>query len=441
VIDSVDAPGASMTSEPDSTPRRRPPTIDLTATEIKTEQAAEAGETAQAETSSNVHNARHARVDRSRAGGFGPYLVGSLGGAIVLAAIVAGLWFAGVLPARNGAPAPATPGTDASSAISAQLSNIQAALQARPADSALASRVADVEARAKALNDSLAAINRRLDDIAAAAKSADEHAEAAANTANGAVQSASAASNSAKDAVQSANAASNAAKSAAQSATAASNAATGAAQNSVQRSDLDALSARIAALENSIKTLSATTARQTASADDRAARAAVAAEALRAVVERGAPYQAELAAAKSFAPDQNDIAALAPFAATGVPTTAELARELSQLTPSLSNALGPAKSSGSFLGRLEDNARGLVRITPVDAPAGDMPAAVIARLNADAAHNDIAAALTDIALLPASLKPLAASWVQKANARDAAVAASQRIAAAAMASLGNTNAQ
>jgi hypothetical protein len=430
-----------MTSEPDSTPRRRPPTIDLTATEIKTEQAAtDSGETAQAGRSSNEQGAGRAQADRKVAGGFGPYLVGSLGGAIVVAGIAAALWFAGVgTGARNGTPAPV--GSDASNAISAQLKSIQAALQARPADSASISRVADVEAQQKALNDSLVAINRRLDDIAAAAKSADERAQAAAKAANDAAQSAGAALSAANGATQTANAASDAAKGAAQSADAASTAAKGAAQGSVQRSDLDALAARIAALENSIKTLSATTTRQASSADDRAARAALAAAALRGVVERGAPYQAELATVKSLGADPNDIAALAPLAASGVPTAAELARQLSQLTPSLSKALGPAKSDRGFLGRLESHASGLVRITPVDAPAGDAPAAVIARLNADAAHNDIAAALTDIASLPASLKPLAASWVQKAIARNAAIAASQRLAASALTGLGTTNTQ
>jgi hypothetical protein len=427
-----------MTSEPDSTPRRRPPTIDLTATEVKTEDAeSAAGEVPQ--TGSSADDAAGARADRRSGGGVAPYVVGSLGGAVVVVAIIAALWFAGVVPARYSSATP--PANGASDAIGAQLNAIQAALQARPPEPALAARVANVEAQAKALNDSLAAIDRRLDDIAAAAKSADERAQAAANAANGAVQNANAASSAAKNAAQSANDASDAAKGAAQTASAASDAVTGAAQSSVQRSDLDALAARIAALENSIKTLSATTARETSSADDRAARAAVAAEALRAVVERGAPYQAELGAAKSFGADANDIAALAPFAAAGVPSTAELARELSQLTPSLAKTVGTAKSDGTFLDRLESNASSLVRITPITAPAGGAPTAVIARLNVDAAHDDIASALADIALLPPSAGPLAASWVQKANARNAAIAASQRIAAAALAGLGSTNTQ
>ena len=166
-----------------------------------------------------------------------------------------------------------------------------------------------------------------------------------------------------------------------------------AAKGSVQHSDLDALAGRIAALEDNVKALSDNVAHRPASADDRAARAAVAAEALRAVVERGAPYQAELAAVKSFGADQNAMTALEPFAADGLPSAAELAHELSQLTPALLQASGAAAKDGSFIQRLERSAKSLVRVTPIDAPPSNEPSAIIARLNADAERADIADAV------------------------------------------------
>jgi hypothetical protein len=92
-----------------------------------------------------------------------------------------------------------------------------------------------------------------------------------------------------------------------------------------------------------------------------------------------------------------------------------------------------------LLGRLEDNAKNLVRVTPVDAPAGDDPAAVIARLNVHAAHADLAAALTDIARLPQPAQTLAAPWVQKVNARNTALAAARRISADALTALGKSD--
>jgi hypothetical protein len=410
-------------SEPDSTSRRRPPTIDLTATEVEPDRPAPDG--AGGESRDRAQDEPRERAAKTFAGGFGWHALSALAGAIVVAAIGAGIWFAGVLPSQTAAPAPSD---NSVSAISAQLDKIQAELQPQSANTALASRVADLQAQVKALSDSLTAINRRLDEIAVAAKDAREHADSAAAAA--------------QSATDNANAATAAAKSAADKADAAAQAVNGATQNSVQRSDLDALAARIAALEKSISTLSTATTSEATSADDRGARAAIAAEALRAVVERGASYQAELAAVKSFGADQSAVAALEPFAASGVPTDAELAHELAQLLPSLQPQSGTASSSGgSFLGRLEENAKSLVRVTPINAPPGDDPSSVLARLNVDAARADIAAALTDIAKLPQSAKPHADAWVQKANARNAAIAASRRIAADALAALSNVKSQ
>jgi hypothetical protein len=208
------------------------------------------------------------------------------------------------------------------------------------------------------------------------------------------------------------------------------------AQPGIEHSDIDALNNRIAALESTMKSLSTDAAQRTSSADDRAARLTVAAEALRAAVERGAPYQAELAAVQALGADRNATAPLEPFAADGVPSAAALAHELALLTSSLLQASGAAPSESSFLGRLEAHAQKLVRITPIDAPTGDDPSSVIARINIDAARGDIAAALAGIARLPESARALAASWVKKAEAREAAIAASRRIAAEALAAIG-----
>lgn len=390
-----------MTSEPDSTSRRRPPTIDLTATEIETETPERQAEPGN---------------PKARAGlNFGGRLVvpaiAAIAGALLTAGLGVGLWLAGIVPPQS-ATAPNTtrgPSNAVIEQMNARLDKIEAALRAPRPDSGPVSRMSSAEAQSKSLTDSLAALNRRVDDVAVTAKDALAHADAAANAAHDAITAA--------------------------------NTAKGTAQTGVQRSDLDALAARITALENSIKILSATTASQTASAQDRAARAAVAAEALRAVVERGAPYQAELAAMKSLGADHNALAALEPLAASGVPTEAQLAQQLLQITPSLRQASGPPASRGSFLGRLEDNAKNLVRITPANVPPGDDPSSVIARLDADAARADIKAALADIARLPQSAKSRLEPWVQKANARNAAIAASRRVAADALAALTSINSQ
>lgn len=399
-----------MTSEPDSTPRRRPPTIDLTAKEVESPEPGSESPAADADAATERQDANfRARVR--------PHAIGVIVGAIAAGVIFAGIWAAGLVPSRQTAAPPGARAADATPAgeISARLDRIQQALQTPHSDQALAARVAAAEAQTKALNDTLAArvaaaeaqtkslgdalaaLNHRLDEVAAASQSALAQAKAAA-----------AAADAMKDT----------------------------AQPSIEHSDIDALNNRIAALESTMKSFATDAARRTSSADDRAARLTVAAEALRAAVERGAPYQAELAAVQALGADGNATAPLEPFAADGVPGAAALAHEFALLTSSLLQASGAAPSESSFLGRLETHAQKLVRITPIDAPTGDDPSSVIARINIDAARGDIAAALAGIARLPESARALAASWVKKADAREAAIAASRRIAAEALAAIG-----
>jgi len=412
-------------SEPDSTPRRRPPTIDLTATEVDAEKPAAAQEPSQEPAQEPAKEAAAASAPSDGSSGqqkgkaapgrprspIKTAVAGIAVGAIAVVAIGAGLWFGGYVPPAllPASPNAQPPNSAAIGEISARLNKIEGAIatQQQPIpppqpDPALVSRLAAAEAATKSLSDSLAALTRHVDDVAAAAQNALAQAKSASTAAE-------------------------AAKSAARTA--------------VARSDLDALAARIAPLESTVKTLADDLKHETATADDRAARLTVAAEALSATVERGAPYQAELAAVKSLGADQSATAPLEPFAAAGVPGASALAHELASLTLALQQAADPASSDSSFLSRLESNAQHLVRITPVDAPPGDDPASVVTRISVDAAHADIAAALADIAKLPDAAKPLAAAWVEKAQARNAAIAASRKLAADALAALSKPNPQ
>ena len=390
-----------MTSEPDSTPGRQPPTIDLKATEV--------GEPASPDSSpeqqSDAPKPGWPRLGITAA-------VGGAVGALVVIAVMVGLWVAGYGPSPQPPASPSAPAPDsqATAEISARLKQIEGALQAqqqaRQSEQALGPRVAEAQAATKAQADSLAALSRRVDDVAASVQNALAQAKAAATAASSAAD-----------------------------------AAKNAAQSGVSPHDIEALTGRVAALESAMKSLSDTMTHPTSSADDGAARLTIASEALRAAVERGAPFQAELTAVKSLGVDQNATAPLEPFAGAGVPSAAALAQELAALIPALQQAAVPASSNGSFLGRLESHAQQLVRITPVDAPAADDAAPVVARIDGDAAHADIAAALADVAKLPAAAQSLAAAWVQKAQTRNAAIAAARHIAADALAALGKPASQ
>ncbi len=384
-----------MTSESDNPPRRRPPTIDLTAKEVESAPGA----------SSTAETARGGATDATRksVGGAIPYMIGAVVGAVVVAAIVAGIWIGGLVPLREAPREAVIAGTPAANAsagtdeISSRLEKIQDALKTPRTGEALVSRIAAAEAQTKALSDQLSALARRVDDVAATSQAALAQAKSAASAAEGAKN---------------------------------------AAQAAAQHADLDALNRRIVALENATKSLDLELTQRTSRADDRATRVTVAAEALRATVERGAPYQAELAAVKSLGVEQTALAPLASFAAEGVPDAAALAREFVKLMPLLTPASATTSRDGSLLARLGAHAQTLVRITPVDAPPGDDASAVVSRINNDVARGDFATALAGIASLPEPARSAARSWVKKVEAREAALAASRRIAADALAALG-----
>jgi hypothetical protein len=124
-----------------------------------------------------------------------------------------------------------------------------------------------------------------------------------------------------------------------------------------------------------------------------------------------------------------------------MPSAGTLARELEALVPALQEASEPRSGDTNFIERLKNNAQKLVRITPLDAPAGNDPQAVIDRIRLDVAHADIGAALADISALPDAAKPLAAAFSKKAQAREAALAASRQIAADALAALTQSSAR
>jgi hypothetical protein len=428
-----------MTSESDNKAGRRPPTIELTATEVGNPQSpASAGAEPAAEpaapqdTRSENHthseNETHSEDDSSgeRAAEsratepnapasnrqLTSHTVSALLGAVVAAAIIGGVWLAGFIPSRNAAtpaepmavPSPAIHSA-ADAAITARLDKIERAVQGQQQpDAAMGNRIAALEAQTKSLGTSIATLGGRLDEIASSSQSAVKQADAA---------------HAAAEAATKANQATNQAMS----------------QNTAQRGDIEALTNRIVTLENTVKTLTAAATEAAPETDDRPARLSVAAEALRATVERGAPYQAELAAVQALGVDRAATVPLQPFASQGVPSVSVLARELTALTAALEGAAEPAATDATFLDRLKANAQKLVRITPAGAPPGNDPADVIARIKFDAAHGDIDAALADIKQLPDPEKALAGDWIKKVQSRDAAVAASRRIAADALAAL------
>jgi hypothetical protein len=390
-------------------PRRKKrvaPTIDLTATEMP----------------SPPHEAAAPpQSDPPPAPAQEPPAVARSGGPISLATLAAGvagaatvmlvlvaLWLTGLLPVRYMASTDTgvqvSVETKAIDALTQRVSKIEGTISKLPVgDAGVAERLAAADSAMKSLGIALTALNRRSDDTAATASQARERADAA-------VKAVTDLRVSVQDAAKNSSA-------------------------GISLAELDALQKRMAALEQSAKAARDDIAK--ASSADIAARLALSAAGLRDAVASGAPFAAELVQAKSLGADDKILAPLAPFATVGIPASSALAQELRALLPAMLKISGAQAPEAGFLERLQANAGKLVRVRPINAPPGDDPSAVLARLELDAAKADIAAALADLGKLADATRAPAQAWIERTKARQAAFAAARQYAADTARALGS----
>jgi len=201
--------------------------------------------------------------------------------------------------------------------------------------------------------------------------------------------------------------------------------------------DLTAINERIAGIERAARAQSAELAQESAKpADDMSLRRIVAAALLDVLVRIGDPYPAALTAAKSLATNPDALKPLEGFAAKGVPNANALSRELLTLVPKLSPPAQPdnATTGSGIVERLQAGASKLVRIERTDTVGNDR-GAVVARATAAALRNELADARRELNTLAPADRAAAQAWLDKCDARDAALAASRSFAAETMASL------
>jgi hypothetical protein len=304
---------------------------------------------------------------------------------------------------------PSTADASRIEAVSQRLAKVEAAATAAPAaapDSTVAPRLIALEQAMGGLKDRLSALDQRSDRTAAAIDAVRQRADTAAASAATA------------QSVQE--------------------------QTAAVHQGIKSLSDRLAALESATEAMRTELGEQQASlakrqsdgTDDRAVRLAVAAEALKLAVARGERFRAELDAAKALSSDPSPLAPLEAFAARGVPTAAALGQELVALVPEMRRLAAPGSAEdASFLARLQANAERLVRIHPIGEPAGDDADAILARVQAHAAHGNIGGVLAELDRLPPKVRAPAEAWVAKVHARDAALDASEKFAATALGAL------
>lgn len=201
-------------------------------------------------------------------------------------------------------------------------------------------------------------------------------------------------------------------------------------KSQIQKSDVSVLEDRLIKLERATVALTADVPARpapVAPADPTVPRVAAAAL-LDQAVHQAVPYEAALGNARKFG-DTGALKALEPFAATGVPTAATLSRELLALLPQLAPKPDAAPAAGGILQRLQQSALKLVRVRRIDDAQSDD---LLSRVKDAAQREDLAEAKRLLRTLPESERVLAQPWIDKADARDEALAAASRYAQDAM---------
>jgi len=200
--------------------------------------------------------------------------------------------------------------------------------------------------------------------------------------------------------------------------------------------DLSAINERLSQIERASTAQSAAIAQEgNKPADDASLRRVVVASLLDISVRQGEPFAPALAAAKSLTDNADALKPLEGFAASGVPSAALLSRELLTLVPKLSPPSPDNATTGSgLIDRLQAGASKLVRIERTDAVGNDR-GAIVARVTAAALRNDSVEARRELKTLAPGDRTAAQGWLDKADARDAALVASRQFADDAMAAL------
>ena len=388
-------------SLPDSSrPKREPPTIELEATEVSSETKSAAETSSEASPEPSPEPTPEAPsvspVDAPPSRPVSPWIIAPVSGAAAAALVIGVGWMLG-WPAIQPASAPPAPQLSAAiDGLTARVAGLEPKVGKPVPDPASAARTEALEKTVAALRAELAATRAQGEKLASTV-------------------------NEVKSAPRGDGAAS---------------------------PDLSGIDERIAKIESLMRAQGAEIAQQGSKladtkadakpADDMPLRRLVAAALLDVLVRIGEPYPVALAATKPLAPNPDVLKPLDQFAEKGVPSAGRLSTELLALVPKLLPAAQQNNATTTGTGiveRLQAGAAKLVKIERTDTTGTDR-GAVVARITAAALRNDANEARRELKTLEPADRAAAQSWLERADARDAALAASRQFAADAMAALG-----
>lgn len=185
------------------------------------------------------------------------------------------------------------------------------------------------------------------------------------------------------------------------------------------RKDLAALQAQTAALAQEMQ--------RAGSAGNESGTLIVAAGQLRRAVNEGAPYRAALDALAALAKDRAEFAppleALKARAEQGIPTSTQLRARFDRLAVAVQRAAAAPGAEADFWDRVWSRVQSLVTVRRTGEVPGETVAARLSRAEAALARGDLAEAVKQLEGLAGAARAAAAGWIADAKARLAADAA------------------
>lgn len=144
---------------------------------------------------------------------------------------------------------------------------------------------------------------------------------------------------------------------------------------------------------------------------------AIAAAALKAAIDRGGPFQPELDTFANVASDDPAVADLKNFAQTGVPSRADLIRQVTDVATAIVATTETEDPNQSWSDRLMSGAKSLVQVRPVGNVPGDGVDAITARFEDKVKNGDLPGAVNEWNNLPETAKSASAAFKQSLEAR------------------------
>ncbi|MBX9457053.1 MAG: hypothetical protein KL863_14015 [Rhizobium sp.] len=151
--------------------------------------------------------------------------------------------------------------------------------------------------------------------------------------------------------------------------------------------------------------------------DDVEVAVAIASAGLKAAIDRGGPFLAELSTLEGINPDDPAVKELKSFAATGVPSRAKLVAEFPDVADTILAASRTDDPNQSLTDRLMSSALSAIQVRPVGEVEGEGPDAVVARIETRLANGDFAAAAAEWEKLPAPAKAASEAYKTSLDAR------------------------